>query len=80
MVKIEGEQVNFTEVKPGELFSAADPEFYNLALNNPANGGASVFIRTNKPVPAGKAPEKVWRLTIVEDEEDTKETPKGDTK
>jgi hypothetical protein len=63
-VKITAVQVLGRDLKPGDLFSIAGPDYWRTALDK-GSVGEQVYIRTN--VPADKfvdADEPIYRITI----------------
>lgn len=64
-IKIKAERVHANQLKPGDLFSTADQNYWNTAMVY-RSIGERVFIRTN--VPADEALDgaqaEVYRITI----------------
>ena len=64
-VKIKAELTTAHDLKPGELFSAAGPSYWDTAMDT-GSIGERVFIRTNTS--ASRAPDAndtIYRITIL---------------
>jgi len=51
------------DLKPGDLFSTAGPDYWDTALND-LSVGERVYIRTNAPTPPEQADIDVYLITI----------------
>lgn len=67
--KVTCEAVAGKDLKPGDLFSTAGPQYWDR-FDEAMGVGERVYIRTNNPPHAADDCEKVvYRLTITTDEE-----------
>ena len=69
-MKVIAEKVVAKELEPGDLFSAAGPEYWNN-IDGKLSVGEKAYIRTNTPsLEAVDADSYVYRLAIVKEKED----------
>ena len=65
MAKVIAELIKGRELKPGDLFSTAGPNYWNLALDK-GSIGERVYVRTNTPADMTlDADEDIYRITII---------------
>ena len=66
-ISIKAEAMLGGELKAGDLFSTADQEYWDGALEGPSIG-ERVYIRTNSPTPPQEAKVAIFRIAIVREE------------
>lgn len=68
MIKIKADLVRGTDLKPGDLFSTAGPEYWASKAMNNGSVGEAVYIRTNTPAEIyDDADEPIYRIIIERD-------------
>ena len=60
-IRFTATQVKAKDVKPGQYFSSAGPEYWDNP--NPGSVGEKVYIRTDAPCPKGQEDEIVFLIT-----------------
>lgn len=74
-MKVIATKVKASELEPGDLFSTAGPEYWEL-VNDMAIVGEKVYIRTNWPCPEEQVDYVVYKITIERDADEVKEDGK----
>lgn len=76
-MRIVAEKITGGQLRPGDLFSTAGPEYWDH-LPHPDSVGERVYIRTMAPTPVGQEEDEIYRITIQrEDSEASPRRPHG---